>query len=240
MGGKLTPTFVEKARITIEELQRNPKLKVKKLSDGDGLYLYIDISGSKWWIYRKRYQGREKTLSIGNFPEISLAHAREITLEYNTLISEGQDPAQVKKELRAMNAYGYNSSCFQFIAEEWFKNTKQDNADSYTNKITGRFNKYIFPAIGHMNVLGIRIEHLRKISDPLISKQLFEEARRNIGIIAQVFDYAINLRKTENNPARNLLKCLPSRRIKKHYAARTTPMHLKEGPSTDYYRQVNL
>lgn len=46
MGGKLTPTFVEKARITIEELQRNPELKVKKLSDGDGLYLYINISGN--------------------------------------------------------------------------------------------------------------------------------------------------------------------------------------------------
>ena len=226
MGGKLTATEVERSKITTKDLERNPNLKFLKKSDGDGLYLYIYLDGKKAWIYRKRFKGREKTLGIGDYPNISLLQAREETIKYNKIISEGKDPAEVKREAKALNTRGYSSICFKAFAEEWFNNTKSNCAENYKRTVVGRLNKYIYPIIGTTPIREIDIDTLRKISERILSRNLVEEARRNISIIAQVFDYAINLGKVQVNPARNLLRCLPHINRNNHYAAITDPEKL--------------
>ena len=225
MAGRLTATQVDRIQITKKELDKNPNQKVKKLSDGDGLYLYVYFAKKKW-VYRKNSKGKKKDIAIGYYPVISLAEAREKTLLFNRLMAEGKDPVDYKKEEKAIATKGYSINCFQAIAEEWFERTKANNAESYKDKILHRLKKYIFPELGLMSMPSITINHLRKITDRILARGIKEEARRNINVIGEVFDYAINAGIVDNNPARNFIKCLPPRETKNHYAAIVDPEQL--------------
>lgn len=86
--GKLTATAVAKAK---------PKEKPLKLTDGGGLYLLLSKTGGKHWRYDYRISGRRKTLSLGSFPEITLASARQKHQEARTLLAEGADPSEAKR-----------------------------------------------------------------------------------------------------------------------------------------------
>jgi hypothetical protein len=70
-----------------------PGSSIKKLSDGNGLTLLVYPNGSKYWAYRYRYLGKEKTLSLGVYPEVKLAEARQKLIDARKLIADGQDPS---------------------------------------------------------------------------------------------------------------------------------------------------
>ena len=240
MGGKLNATEVERTKVSTKDIEKNPSLKFLKKSDGDGLYLYVYRNGRKAWIYRKSFKGKEKTLGIGDYPAISLLQARAETTKYNQMIAEGIDPAEVKREKRSIYSKGYSSSCFKALAEEWYNNTKTNCAESYKRTLCGRLNKYLYPAIGNTPISEVDIDALRKISTRILNRNIVEEARRNISIVAQVFDFAINLGKVQVNPARNLLKCLPQIDKSNHMAAITDPALLGDCLRKLYsYRGIN-
>src|SRR5439155_3335400 len=98
---KLTDTAIKGAK---------PGNGIKKLSDGHGLTLVIHPNGSKYWVYRYRYLGKEKTLSLGIYPELSLGEARLRLAEARKLIANGQDPSQVRKLLKREAVVGAENS----------------------------------------------------------------------------------------------------------------------------------
>src|SRR5438445_8206311 len=87
-----------------------PADTIKKLSDGHGLTLVIHPNGSKYWVYRYRYLGKEKTLALGIYPEVPLAEARLRLAEARKLIASGQDPSQVRKSLKRQAVAGTENS----------------------------------------------------------------------------------------------------------------------------------
>lgn len=100
-----------------------PKEKPYKLSDGEGLHLLVQTNGSKLWRFRYQFGGKEKMLSLGTFPEISLASAREKRIEARSLVAAGTDPSQQRKadklasEVSAANTFGV-------IAEEYLQSLR--------------------------------------------------------------------------------------------------------------------
>jgi hypothetical protein len=94
-----------------------PAEKPVRLFDEKGLYLEISPTGSKLWRWKYRFNGKEKRLSFGACPEVSLADARSKTLEKRTILAEGFDPAAVSKALEVEQSL--NSKTFEEIVREW-------------------------------------------------------------------------------------------------------------------------
>jgi hypothetical protein len=94
--------------------------KPYKLSDGGGLFLSIRPNGSKLWRQKYRYLGKEKLLSQGAYPEVSLAKARELRDKAKTTLADGGDPA-AQKRLEQIEAETQSRNTFLLVAEEYLQ-----------------------------------------------------------------------------------------------------------------------
>lgn len=93
-----------------------PKAKPYKLSDGKGLFLLVNKNGSKWWRFSYRFNGKQKTLSMGVFPDTGLAEARRKVNQARELLAESKDPAEKRKEQKAQSK---GADAFETIARKW-------------------------------------------------------------------------------------------------------------------------
>lgn len=95
--------------------------KAFKLSDGKGLFLLVKPQAEGWgklWRFKYRYDGKEKLLAIGTYPEISLDKARQKRDESRKLIADGIDPSENKKAVKASKA-ALSENSFEVLAREW-------------------------------------------------------------------------------------------------------------------------
>lgn len=110
-----------------------PRDKQYKLSDGEGLYLFVQPNGSKWWRFRYFFDKKEKMLSVGTFPEVTLAEARTKREDARKLVSKGIDPsAQRKTDKIAASVAASNT--FGAIAKERLKKSEDEGASVATLK----------------------------------------------------------------------------------------------------------
>ena len=104
-----------------------PKEKPYKATDGQGLYLLVTTQGSRLWRLDYRFQGRRQTLSLGKFPEIGLADARQRRFEARQLLAQGRDPASLKKS----SSYAANDN-FASLADEWIAKRQKEGLSPRT------------------------------------------------------------------------------------------------------------
>ena len=124
-----------------------PQDKSFKLTDDKGLQVLIMPNGSKYFQLRYRYQGKEKTLSLGIYPEISLAEARDKRDEARKILKDGIDPSQAKKEKKLQHK-AETENTFEIIAREWIDNMKYGWAKKYAKNVVIRLESDVFPALG--------------------------------------------------------------------------------------------
>lgn len=123
-----------------------PKEKPYKLADGGGMYLLINANGSKYWRMKYRFVGKEKMLSIGVYPDVSLADAREKRSEARKILAAGGDPGETKKEEKIAQQMTLKNT-FEAVAREWHQ-TKADRWSlRYRDEIIDTFEKDIFPTL---------------------------------------------------------------------------------------------
>jgi len=108
-----------------------PRQKPYKLSDGGGLFLHIQPSGSKLWRLKYRVGGKEKLLSYGPYPQITIAEARKKREESKKLLNEGGDPA-IQKKLDNIAARTASNNTFGLVAKEYLANMASNDAASST------------------------------------------------------------------------------------------------------------
>ncbi len=113
--------------------------KPRKLSDERGLYLLINKAG-KYWRFDYRYGGKRKTFSIGVYPDVSLAQARERCNQARTLLANGADPAVVKQASKAAT-----ENSFEAITREWHAKFSPGWVPHHADKIIKRFEREVFP-----------------------------------------------------------------------------------------------
>ena len=106
-----------------------PGVKDRKVSDGEGLYLFLKSNGAKYWRLAYRFNDKQKTLALGVFPKVSLHEARERTAEAKKLLSNKIDPAITKKTDKFLEQLATANS-FLAIAEEWFAKQKMAWVDT--------------------------------------------------------------------------------------------------------------
>ncbi len=95
-------------------------IKDRKLSDGRGLYLLVKKDGRKYWRQAYRYLGKQKTLALGVYPQVSLQEARERCNQAHKLLDQGQDPNEVKKAEKA-GRHLAAANTFEALANEWYE-----------------------------------------------------------------------------------------------------------------------
>jgi hypothetical protein len=105
---------------TERAVQSIPTDKLYKMADGRGLYLEVDPSGGKYWRLKYRRAGKEKRISLGVYPDVSLATAREEREKCRKQLAQGIDPGVARKAQKAAKTTGAANS-FEVIAREWLK-----------------------------------------------------------------------------------------------------------------------
>lgn len=128
---------------------RNIKItdKTQRLYDEKGLYLEITPKGQTWWRFKYRFNDKEKRISLGVFPDVLLAIAREKRDEARKLIANGIDPSEHRKVMKYVELER-SANSFEVVTREWFLKHSSNWVKSHSEKIIQRFERDIFPWIG--------------------------------------------------------------------------------------------
>ncbi|MCG3770132.1 MAG: Prophage integrase IntA [Nitrosomonadaceae bacterium] len=205
---------------------RNAKGSPKpyKLFDGRGLYVLVNPTGTKWWRFKYRWQGKEKLLSLGTYPEGSLANARERREAARRLIAAGTNPSDAR---RSSKAEGVTKAAITFerVAREWHTRKLSTWVHDHANRTLRRLELHIFPWLGDKPLTELTaadfLPHLRRVEQT----GAVETAHRVLNICSQVMRYGVATGRLLIDPTRDLTGALAPAKIK-HRAAVTDPKEL--------------
>jgi hypothetical protein len=191
-----------------------------KLSDGGGLYLLVNPSGSRWWRFKFRVHGKENLLSLGVFPEVPLREARELRDEARRDLRKGIDPAAKRRTARMAGG-----ETFKAIAQEWFDKFSPNWTQSYSSKVIRRLEICVFPWIGKMPISQIKAPDLLSCLRRVEARGKLGTAHRALQVCGRVFRYAVATGRAERDPCGDLRGALPPKQ-EKHHASFTDPASL--------------
>lgn len=189
----LTDTAIRKAK---------PADRPFKLADEKGLHLLVNKAG-KYWRWNYRFSGKQKTLALGTYPDVTLARAREKLSDARQLLADGIDPAEAKQEAKmAMKIARANS--FEAVAREWHAGKSKKWARVTADKAMTHLKAYIFPEIGPLPVASIKASQLLAMLRKVEARGIEYTASRLREMCGQIFRYAIATGRAEDNPAGHL------------------------------------
>ncbi|MCP1120512.1 tyrosine-type recombinase/integrase [Robbsia andropogonis] len=203
-----------------------PAEKAVKLFDGGGLYLEVSPAGGKWWRLKYRIAGKEKRVSLGVYPEVSLQTARRRRDEAREKIAAGIDPSQAKKaDQRAARVAATNS--FESVARAWLDERKQTVELPQHEKTLARLNADVFPWIGKRAITEIDAPEVLTVIKRVDSRGARYTAHRVRSEISRVFLYGIKEGICKTDPARDLVGAIPPAQTE-HFASITEPVKVGE------------
>ncbi|MEY3183305.1 MAG: hypothetical protein RLZ35_1290 [Pseudomonadota bacterium] len=210
---------------------KNLKSTTKKTryTDRDGLTLEHWPSGTKSFIFRFQWQGKPQTLTLGRYPAMSLAQAREFIDKYNILLDQGIDPRA------ALKAEEETRPTLKFITESWFEKYKPNWRESTLRSHKRSVYRDIIPFLGDKLLDDITKADLLAIIRPHEEQGHYEIAHRLHDRLKAIFDYALAASLTSNYPFLGLKKALtPKPKIKNQLCINPNEAHqmlaaLKQG-----------
>lgn len=209
----LTDTFVR-------QVKHSGAKAGDKHTDGDGMYLHVSATG-KYWRMNYRFGGKQKTLALGTYPEVSLSAARKRRERAREQLAEGIDPSAAKRQEKVAAARA-GAETFQAIGREWLTKTAGRRGPDTQSRVESWLEKNIFPAIGHFPITAVRprdvLDAVRKIEE----RGAIDSARRVLGYIGQIFQYAMATEAVTADVTTGLHLAL-TQKEQKHYAAITKP-----------------
>jgi len=180
--------------------------KAQKLFDGNGLFLFIPPSGTKSWRLKYRFQGKEKLLTLGTYPQTSLKEARERAQDARKQLDGGTDPSAEKKiKVRSLQ------SSFEAVAREWHENQKPTWTEGYAGDVMERIDRNIFPYLGSRPIGEITPPELLAVLRKIEGRGSVDQAHRVRSICSLVFRYAIATGRAERDTAADLRGALKTR-----------------------------
>lgn len=178
-----------------------PETTDKKKSDAQGLYLLVKKNGSKLWQMAYRFNGKQKVLSLGAYPLISLADARQGRDNAKREIADGIDPNVSKQQRKAQQAK-QSTNTFENISREWWNTYKDGWTEKHSNDVISSLEKKIYPYLGSVVIKNITTPLIFEILKKIQDQGAIETAQRIRQRIEAVFNYAIAKGVfTESNPA---------------------------------------
>ncbi|NOW45698.1 integrase [Novosphingobium sp. SG751A] len=210
---------------------RNAKAgdKAIKLADGGGMFLLVTPAGGKLWRLKYRVDGREKLLSIGTYPEISLSEARKRRDQARELLAQGQDPSREKRRAK-VRAKAEAENTFKALAGEFCTKRKKDGQKAWA-PATAKRCEYLLSlldgSIGKLPVGDIEPADILAAIRKIEGKGNLESARRTLQLASMVFRYAVATARLASDPTRDLRGALTAPTVT-HYGAITDASRVGE------------
>jgi integrase len=167
------------------------------LWDGHGLHLCITPAGGKLWRWKYRFEGKERLMSLGSYPELSLSVARKKHQELRTrLVADGVDPMAERQAEKARS-----ENTFAVIARAWHEHWKQGRSPRHADCVLRRLASDILLRIGDRPITEIEAPELVNMARAISDRGVYDLAKRSLQVVGQVFRYAIAHGYTKRNPA---------------------------------------
>ncbi len=206
-----------------------------RLSDGEGLYLLLFVKGgAHGWRFDYSHGGKRKTLSLGTYPDTTLAAARTRADEFRKLVADGTDPSSVRKATKAQQQASNQAAAledqglppagsFEAVAREWIQTVHQHKVSpGHAARTLIRLEQDVFPWIGRTAINALEAPALLEVLRRVEARGAIETAHRAKDACGQVFRYGIASGQCQRNPAADLRDALKPVKTK-HMAAVTDP-----------------
>lgn len=181
--------------------QAKSKEKEYSLSDGKGLMLSVRPSGSKVWIFKyyRPFTKKRTNLTFGPYPEISLAEARKMHLEANTLLAKDIDPKE-QRDQEAIRGKEDAENTFKSVAEQWFEVKRTNVTENYAIDVWRSFERHVFPSIGNHPISRLKATTAIQTLKSIAAKGSLETVKRLCQRINEVMTFAVNVGMIDSNP----------------------------------------
>lgn len=195
-----------------------PKAKVYTVTDGLGLSIQVEPTGSRLWRFRYQFENKPKLISIGKYPDVSLLQARERRDAARKLVADGVDPSQHRKDVKVAKIQAQENS-FEKVARLWHDHWKQNKNDRHINYVLRRLEADVFPEIGNRPIHEIQTPEIVAVLKKICQRNALDIAKRVHQTIGQIYRYAIIHGQATRNPATDIKPSdvIPSRK-KENYA----------------------
>lgn len=220
----LTPTRLNNAK---------PKEKPYKVTDGGGLYVLVMPRGAKTWIYQYSLDGKRREVTIGRYPEIGVADARDRHSEYRAMVERGNDPASHKRaddaERKARAELKTDEGQFKAFSLKWLDERLGSKSDGYSKQMRSLLERFVWPDIGSKGLDDVKPAHVLAIIE---KRRKTPNTAENVRVlIQQVYNYAIQKLLVESNPALALRGVIEVPKAEHH-------RHLSESELGAFWRAV--
>ena len=197
-----------------------PKDKVYRILDAERLYIEVRPTGKKIWRFKYTLHGKEGTISLGEYPIVSLAEARKKKDESRLLLKDDINPAEDKKK-KKIEASTTTSNTFQAVAEEYVLEQMKYKTKDYVEQFNRSMKKDIFTAIGDkpikdvnssdvLNIMKSTMSRVSKLGHYGTGESAANQNRRFIGLVMK---YAIMTLRADNDPTYALKSAIESPEI---------------------------
>jgi integrase len=201
-----------------------PTDKVQKLSDGGGLYLHVTPTGSRLWRMAYRFAGKQKLLSFGAYPAISLRDARKLREEAKEQLAKGIDPGAEKRQAKeaVLAQKREERDTFEFVAREWFAKYEPTLSAKHAQKLRRYLENALFPVLGGKPVTQLEPSDFLQVVQPSERLGHHETAHKLMRLCGQVTRYARITGRVKYDVAAGLTEALAPVQTT-HFAAVTVP-----------------
>ena len=203
-GGNIGGSKVAPMPITDIAIRKvKPQSKAVRMFDGGGMYLEITPTGGKWWRLKYRIAGKEKRLSLGVYPEVSLAEARTRRDDARRMLRDGVDPSEARKSEKRQQQLNAGNS-FAMIAREWIDH-RSDKWEAITRtRILAQFEADVFPIIGATPIADLKARDVIAVAKTIEARGAGEMASRVLQRMRSVFRHAVITERLESNTMRDV------------------------------------
>jgi len=195
-----------------------PKAKPYKLGDGCGLYLYVSLKGAKSWRYNYAIGGRQKTLTLGLYDDVTLLQARERLQEARRLVAAGEDPAERRRHAKGRHNA---DTTFAAVGRTWLTGRARSLAPRTETRSRWLLERVLIPSLGHRPVGSLTpadvLAALATASETPVT------ARRAKSVCSQVLRYAVAHGWAARDVTADLKGALATAPAVRHHAAVTDP-----------------
>lgn len=185
-----------------------PADKARRLFDGGGLYLEVAPSGGKWWRLKYRFAGKEKRISLGVYPKVSLTEARARRDAAKQQLGNGIDPSAARKAQKALRE-ATGATSFEAVAREWFGKLGPKWSRAHAVRVISGLQRDVFPLIGACEIGQLTPQELLSTVRRIEQRGALETAHRILSLCGQIMRYALATGRAARDISADLRGALP-------------------------------
>ncbi len=209
-----------------------PKDKVYREADSEGLAIEVRTNGNKLWRYRYRFMGKPSMLSLGEYPLIGLKQARQLRDEVASLLAQGLDPAEQRKQkkeaaIQAQEAETIAAYTFQQAFDDWHAFKSSSWSDGYADDVSARARMYLLPRLGKKTLTTITPPDVLTTLKDCESGGKLDTLKKVRSILSQVFRFAVGMGRLTSDPSRDVSADVFQQPPKKNLAHQTDPAMIR-------------